>query len=89
MRQVPVPGPSGPGPRIDQESGAGHGTPGYSASTIGTDPAVPKMSSRVPGKILQLIFLWECRSLFAQTLVPDDKCLQPVWPPKWEPMTPI
>ena len=89
MRQVPVPGPSGPGPRIDLESGAGHGTPGYSMSTIGTDPAVPKMSSRVPGKILQLIFLWECRSLFAQTSVPDDKCLQPVWPLKWEPMAPI
>ena len=64
MRQVPVPGPSGPGPRIDLESGAWHSTPRYSGSTVRTDPAVPKMSSEAPGKILQLIFLWEFRSLF-------------------------
>ena len=87
--QVPVPGPSGPGPRIDLELGAGHSTPGYCGSTIGTDPAVLKMSSRVPGKILQLIFLWECRSLLEQASVPGDKCQQPVWPPKWELMAPI
>ena len=84
VRQVPVPSPSRPGPRINLESGAGQSTPGYSRSTIGTDPAVP-------GKILQLIFLWECRSLFEQAAVLDNKCLQPdtQWPPKWELMAPI
>ena len=51
------------------------------------------MSSQVPGKILQLIFLWECRSLygslFERASVPDDRCLQPVGLPKWELMAPI
>ncbi|CAH3023535.1 unnamed protein product [Porites evermanni] len=39
--QVPV-----PGPRINLESSAGCSMPGYSRSTMRTDPAVPKMSSR-------------------------------------------
>ena len=67
--------------------------PRYSGSTVRTDPAVPKMSSQAPGKILQLIFLWECRSLygslFERASVPDDRCPQPVGPPKRELMAPI
>ena len=51
------------------------------------------MSSQAPGKILQLIFLWECRSLYGSlfelALVPDDRCPQPVGPPKKELMAPI
>ena len=51
------------------------------------------MSSQAPGKILQLIFLWECRSLygslFERASVPDDRCPQPVGLPKWELMAPI
>ena len=51
------------------------------------------MSSQAPGKILQLIFLWECRSLYGSLFelasVPDDRCPQPVGPPKWELMAPI
>lgn len=51
------------------------------------------MSSQAPGKILQLIFLWECRSLydslFERASVPDDRCPQPVGPPKRELMAPI
>ena len=66
--------------------------PRYSGSTVRTDPAVPKMSSQAPGKILQLIFLWECRSLygslFERASVPDDRCPQPVGPPKRELMAP-
>ena len=67
--------------------------PRYSGSTVRTDPAVPKMSSQAPGKILQLIFLWECRSLygslFERASVPDDRCPQPVGPPQRELMAPI
>ena len=54
VRLVLVPGLSGPRPKIDLESGAGLSMPGFSGSTLRTDPAVPKMSSRVPGKIRQL-----------------------------------
>ena len=47
VRKVPVPGPSGPGPRINLELSAGCSMPGYSRSTMRSDPAVPKMSPRV------------------------------------------
>ena len=65
----------------------------FSGSTLRTDPAVPKMSSRVPGKIRQLSCLWRRRKhsggLFEKPSVPDNRCLQPVGPPKWELMAPI
>ena len=70
----PCPRPQQTGRRINLESGTGHSMPGYSRSTIRTDPAVPKMSSLVPGKILQLTFLWECRSLFGKVFLSELQC---------------
>ena len=54
---------SGPRLRIDLESGAGRSMPRFSGSTPRTDPAVPKMSSRAPGKIRQPSYLWGDRNL--------------------------
>ena len=66
MRRVLVPSLNRPRLGIDLESGAGHSTPGFSGNTPITGPAVPKMSSRAPGKIRKLRCQWERKNRFGE-----------------------